>query len=254
MAKLDAEGNLLKDGNVTPDGYAVNTVQSSFMPHSSKITDQTRLLPPQIMPNIGDRLSEKGIDWAWYSGGWNQAVAGHPDHLFQFHHQPLAYFANYGDDTPGRAAHLKDEADFLEAIQNNALPPVVFYKPSGEFDEHPGIDDIVSGDNHLADLIAKIQASPAWADTAVIVTYDENGGAWDHVAPPKIDRWGPGTRIPAIIISPYAKRGFVDHTVYDTTSILRLIELRFGLAPLTTRDAAAAPLLNAFDFPQTGVR
>jgi phospholipase C len=70
---------------------------------------------------------------------------------------------------------------------------------------------------------------------------------WDHVAPPKIDRWGPGTRVPALVISPFAKKGFIDHTQYDTTSILKLIETRFGLAPLGTRDAATNDMTNAFE-------
>src|SRR5579863_9517065 len=77
----------------------------------------------------------------------------------------------------------------------------------------------------------------------VVITYDENGGFWDHVAPPKGDRFGPGTRVPTLIISPFAKRGKVDHTLYDTTSILRLITRRFGLpelAGLKTRDDAMA--------------
>jgi phospholipase C len=81
----------------------------------------------------------------------------------------------------------------------------------------------------------------------IVVTYDENGGLWDHVAPPKIDRWGPGTRVPTIVISPFAKKGFIDHTVYDTTAILKLIETRFGLAPLGTRDAASGDLTTALD-------
>ena len=83
---------------------------------------------------------------------------------------------------------------------------------------------------------------------AVIVTYDENGGFWDHVAPPKRDRWGPGVRVPTIVASPFAKTGFVDHTSYDPTSILSLIELRHGLVPLTDADTKATPLLNAFKF------
>jgi len=103
----------------------------------------------------------------------------------------------------------------------------------------------------VADLVQAVQQSPAWADTAIIITYDENGGFWDHVAPPQGDRWGPGTRVPAIIISPYAKKGFVDHTQYDTTSILKFIETRWGLAPLSARDAAANDLINAFDFAQS---
>ena len=88
------------------------------------------------------------------------------------------------------------------------------------------------------------------ASSAIIVAFDEGGGLWDHVAPPKIDRWGPGTRVPAIIVSPYAKKGFVDKTVYDTTSILRFIEWRWNLQPLGERDAKANNLLNAFDFSQ----
>jgi len=87
---------------------------------------------------------------------------------------------------------------------------------------------VQTGDEHLADLISHLQKSPQWKNMVVIVTYDENGGFWDHVAPPKGDRWGPGSRIPAIIISPFARKGYVDHTPYDTTSILRLITKRFG--------------------------
>ena len=81
----------------------------------------------------------------------------------------------------------------------------------------------------------------------IIVTYGNNGGMWDHVAPPVIDRWGPGIRVPTIIISPFAKRHFIDHTTYDTTSILKLIETRWQLLPLGPRDAQAADLTNALD-------
>jgi acid phosphatase len=90
-------------------------------------------------------------------------------------------------------------------------------------------------------VIQHLQQSPQWKNMIVVVTYDENGGFWDHVAPPKGDRWGPGTRIPALVISPYAKKGFVDHTQYDTTSILRLITKRYSLPQLpglVSRDAA----------------
>ena len=96
-------------------------------------------------------------------------------------------------------------------------------------------------------LVRRIQASPVWQDSIIIVTYDENGGTWDHVAPPRLDRWGPGTRVPTLLISPFAKRGFVDHTPYDTSSILKLIETRFHLAPLGSRDAAAYDLTNGLE-------
>jgi phospholipase C len=84
------------------------------------------------------------------------------------------------------------------------------------------------------------------------VTYDENGGFWDHVPPPVEDRWGPGTRVPTLVISPYARRDFVDHVSYDTTSILATIERRYGLAPLTTRDAVANDLRHAFKSSEAG--
>lgn len=248
VAQLDANGVLAKDGAVTPDGYAVNTSYTVNTPHPSNITDTSQLLPAQTMPTIGDRLNEKNVSWAWYSGGWNNAVAGHADPLFQFNHQPFAYFANYADGTPGRATHLKDEQDFLSALTSNNLPAVSFIKPLGSDNEHPGYASDLQGQQHVADLVSAVERSPYWADTTIIVAYDENGGFWDHVAPPKVDRWGPGTRVPAIVISRYAKKGYVDHTQYDTTSILKTIETRWNLAPLGTRDATAAPLTNAFDF------
>jgi acid phosphatase len=101
---------------------------------------------------------------------------------------------------------------------------------------------------HTVELIDAVRNGPNWKDAVIIVTYDENGGFWDHVAPPTGDRWGPGTRVPTIIISPFARRGFVDHTIYETASILALIEHRFGLTPLARRDGAARDLSASFDF------
>ncbi|HEX7970556.1 MAG TPA: alkaline phosphatase family protein, partial [Stellaceae bacterium] len=246
-AQLDGSGNLVKDGAVTPDGYAVNTLFSVYMPHPAK-ADPAQLVPPQTQRTIGDALSEKGISWAWYSGGWNDALAGKPDAVFQYHHQPFAYFEKYGDGTAARQEHLKDEADLLADIDRGVLPAVVFWKPIGELNEHPGYADTLAGDRHLHDVVEKIRKGRLWRSTAIIVTYDENGGFWDHVPPPRRDRWGPGMRVPTVIISPFAKRHFVDHTVYDTTSILKLIETRFALAPLGERDTNAGDLRNAFDF------
>jgi phospholipase C len=248
-AVLDAQGGLVKDGDLTPDGYAVNTLFPAHGPHPARI-DPRELLPPLTQPTLGDRLSEKNITWAWYSGGWNNAVAGRPDPDFQFHHQPYAYFQRYAEGTPERAAHLRDEADFLQDIERGSLPAVAFYKPLGRHNEHPGYADLLTGERWTADILGRIERSPAWPHTVVIVTYDEYGGFWDHVSPPEGDRWGPGSRVPALVISPYARKGFVDHTPYDTTSILRLIETRHGLKPLGERDAGANNLLNALDLPR----
>ncbi len=247
-ARLDSTGRLVKDGAVTPDGFAINTIQPAFMPHSPRITDPSRLLPPQDQPTIGERLSAKGISWAWYADGFAEAEAGHAPPLFQYHHQPFVYFRAYAPGTRARAGHLRDGGRLLADIDAGTLPRVTFYKPGGEDDEHPGYASIAEGDRHTAELLRHLEHGPQWHDMMVVVTYDENGGAYDHVAPPKGDRWGPGSRVPAVVISPFARRGYVDHTPYTTLSILKLIERRFGLAPLTKRDAEADDLGKALVF------
>jgi hypothetical protein len=101
VAKLDADGRMIKDGAVTPDGYAINTIDPISEPHDPKVTDDRQFLPLQTMPMIGRRLTDAGISWAWCSGGFADAAAGHPDSTFVYHHQPFAYFAYYAAGTPG---------------------------------------------------------------------------------------------------------------------------------------------------------
>ncbi len=239
----------MQDRNVRPDGYVVNDTQPIEAPNCWDLPPAQRM-PLQTLPHIGDRLDAAGVAWAWYAGGWNDAIAGHMGPLFQCHHQPFNYFADVGGDPSARPLHLKDETDFRAALRSGALPPVAWVKPYGSDNQHPGYADIARGDRWLGELLEEIAASPYWPRTAVFVTYDDYGGAWDHVAPPVVDQWGPGPRLPLVVISPWAKRGYVDHTPYDTTSILKFIEWRWGLPPLTDRDASANNLLDAFDFTQ----
>lgn len=245
-AQLDASGKLIKDGAVTPDGYAVNTSNSINL--HPKGDNPAKLVPNQTGPNIGDRLSDKGISWAWYSGGWDNVMAGKPDPTFTYHHQPFAYFTRYAEGTKGRKEHLKDETEFLEAAKKGTLPAVAFVKPIGLENEHPGESTVKGGESHAVELINAVLNGPNAKNTVIILTYDENGGFWDHVAPPVIDKWGPGSRIPALIISPFAKKGYVDHTNYETVSILAFIEKRWNLQPLSSRDQHADPLSHAFNF------
>ena len=251
--------------------WAVNTTQPTYQPYAPE-TPVNRRLPPQTAPTIGDRLSSAGVDWAWYSGGWSNAdgdtlapgwtngntpgtctdpntdrKAVYPncaDKLFQYHHQPFNYYANYAPGTAAREAHLRDEAEFIDAAMNGRLRPVSFVKPIGAENEHPGYASEHQGSDHLVDLLKAIESGPQASTTLVIVTYDEFGGQFDHVAPPDhrpgvSDQWGPGTRIPALVVSPLLKHGFaVDSTSHDTTSILATIERVFAVPSLTTRDAA----------------
>jgi len=245
---LGANGLPIKAGQLTTKAtgdYAVNTI----FPAQSPTIAGAKQLPLLTNNNIGDELSHAKVSWAWYSGGWNNAVAGTPDPLFQFHHQPFNYYANYVPKTDGRT-HLKDETDFIAAAHNGTLPAVSFVKPLGPDNEHPGYTNLLRGEQHLIDLINDVRNGPNWKDTAIVITYDEHGGFWDHVAPPTdsqhSDIWGPGSRVPTIVISPLAKRHFVDHTLYDTTSILATIERRWDLVPLGSRDANANDLRRAF--------
>lgn len=235
------------NGRVTPDGYLVNDVDPRYNPHHADVPLE-KLAPPQEALTIGDRLSEKDIAWAWYAEGWNDALAGKSQDNFIYEHQPFVYFKQFGDGTEAKKQHLLDTTDFFAALKNGTLPAVSYLKPVGMYDEHAGYSNIRASEEHAVEWIQAVQKSPYWNDTAIFLTYDDFGGPFDHVAPPVIDRWGPGGRVPLIVISPYAKKGFVDHTFYDHTSILRFIETRWGLEPLTLRDAAANDLTNAFDF------
>jgi acid phosphatase len=260
-------------GNLTPDFYAVNTMMPPYVPSGNADKGQTAVdltsattLVPQTQTTIGDLLTKAGIGWAYYAGAWDFALAHAPfaagtspaNPNFQYHHQPFNYFAAFDPATPegkaNRAAHLLDagvvtdpavlpDSRFLSDIRAGKLPPVSFYKPQGTVNEHAGYADVTDGDRHIAALLTALKASPQWSHMLVVVTYDEFGGWWDHAAPPKADRWGPGTRIPALIVSPYAKHGVVDHTEYDTTSILRFITDRWKLPVLpgiAERDKALA--------------
>lgn len=250
---------------VTPDGWSVNTTQPPYQPSyiapapggDLALADpvgnsQGQPLPPQSAPTVGDTLSAKGVSWAWYAGGWDAALAdgkqpaqakreviyqrGGAGINFQAHHQPFNYFSRYAPGTQARAEHLKDGAQFLQAIAQGQLPQVSFYKPQGPLNQHPAYADVLSGDAHIADVLEQLRRSPQWPRMLVIVTYDENGGYWDHVPPPTGagagDRWGPGARIPALLVGPMVKRGYVDSTHYDTTSIIKMLTKRFDLEPL----------------------
>lgn len=269
---------------LTPDGYAVNTMAPPYWPTWIRDPEQPdyakpglpNVMVPQTHEHIGDKLSKKHIDWAWYAGAWQATLEQfkNSDGIpkipnFQYHHQPFNYFKQQGPQNPAerqkrlRDAGLGDESStnkFLADAEAGTLPAVTFYKPQGNLNMHAGYADIASGDRHIVRALKVLRASAQWKNMVVIVTVDENGGWWDHVAPPKGDRWGPGSRVPALVVSPFARMGTVDHTVYDTASILRLITRVFQLETLDglkQRDQAMiargqtpmGDLSNALHFP-----
>jgi acid phosphatase len=266
--------------------WAVNTLQPAWEPQGTFGAPEPATDDTTLALNIGDRMSDAGVSWAWYSGGWTNAagnVGGPgwtngttpgtctdpnvstadkqypfcPDSSFQFHHQPFNYFTRYAPGTADRAAHLRDETEFLAAAQSGNLPQVSFVKPLGNENEHPGYSSEANGSDHLVDLIKAIETGPQAGNTLIVVTYDEFGGQWDHVPPPGLgttgahDQFGPGTRVPALLIGRSFTTSGVDDTVYDTTSIMATIEHQFGLQPVdargtvTPRDGLVADLANA---------
>jgi acid phosphatase len=275
-SSIDGPPSYTLSGNIAPSNYfgdntfrAINTMQPPYQPsgNAPATADTTKLfadpgkattLPPQTQMTIGDQLDAKNVTWKWYSGAWASTLATATGNRmfppnttpgsapnFQFHHQPFNYYAAFDPSThaAARTEHLKDYTDLMSDITAGTLPEVVFYKPEGDLNQHAGYASVMAGDQHIAQLVAALQASPQYANMLIVITYDENGGWWDHVAPPHGDLVGPGTRIPAIIVSPFAKQHFVDHTQYDTGSILRFLARRFQLAPLpgiAARDAALA--------------
>jgi len=266
-AQLDGEGIPLakQDNAIVAAGhgdFAVNSLQSVYLNDGSNPED---LLRGQHMITIGDRLSERGIGWAWYAGGWSLAIKAdrspqEGDILdrqlhFQWHHQPFAYFRRFDPATERgrqqRRQHLKDAGELEADIASGRLPPVAFYKPSGNLDSHPDYSTPQAGDEQLGQIAAWMQASPMKASYAIIILFDESGGFWDHAPPPmgrmagrRADFFGPGSRVPALIVSPLVRKGEIDHTPYETTSILRLITERFRLKPLPSPRARTVTSLS----------
>ena len=249
----------LRDGALAPKDangvfHAVNTMQPPYQPSGAppvagidpRLADPARpsTLPPQTQPTIGDRLSARGVSWAWYAGAWATVSAGTPEARaqiyrgkahFQPHQQPFNYYAAFDPLTnaEARTRHLRDfDSQFLADAAAGTLPSVSFYKPQASLSQQAGIANLRDGDAHLAEVVAKLEQSPQWPRMLIVITHDDNGGFYDHAPVPRGDRFGPGSRVPAIIVSPWAKKGFVDKTPYDTGSILRFITKRWSLEPL----------------------
>lgn len=258
--------------------------------------------------NIGNLLAAKGISWGWFSGGFKlpegncnkrsshvDSISGHPFNYypdvgpFQYykstanpHHLPPTSVAKIGDTD--QANHQYSLSDFWAAAKAHNMPAVSFIKAPDYQQGHPKYSDPLAEQTFLVETINKIQRLPQWNNTAIILTWDDSGGWYDHVMPPIVspsddptydrlygvnlcnlnppagysnppgysqkDKCGYGPRIPLLIISPYAKANFVDHTPTDFISILKFIEDNWNLGRIGggSLDVLANPLSNMFDF------
>jgi phospholipase C len=188
---------------------------------------------------IFDRLDRRGISWKFYAEDYD------PRQPTQAVRVPLLNSARYVA-SPKRFGRIVDLGEYYEDLRDGQLPQVAYIAPAGSSEHPPG--RIGAGEALVKRLITALSMSSAWDTSAFMWTYDDWGGWFDHVRPPRVGGGTLGFRVPALLVSPYARRGYVDSTRLDTTSILRFIEDNWELEPLARRDARANSLAGAFDF------
>lgn len=195
--------------------------------------NQTEQSPCFDFPVLGDELEAAGISWKYYIEGGMGVLA----------------VIRHVRNSPMWTQNQGTTAQFLQDAQSGQLPAVSWLILPYGGSEHPP-NSICAGDNQTAEYINAIMQGPAWTSTVIFVTYDDFGGFYDHVAPPQVDQFGLGPRVPLLIISPFAKPGYISHTLYEHSSMLKFVETRYRLQSLTARDAAASNMLDSFNFSQ----
>ena len=200
----------------------------------------SKVFPCYDIQTLADSLQTAGISWKYYAPpqgqrGYNFSTLDSINHI---RNGPL-WATNV----------VKDSTFVTDAAAG--LPAVSWVVTGGAASEHIKHGAMCAGENWTVQQINAIMNGPDWNSTAIFVTWDDFGGVYDHVPPPVADNWGLGPRVPFLIISPYAKQGYISHTKYEFSSVLKFIEERFGLSPLTNRDAAANDTTDSFDFTQS---
>jgi len=204
------------------------------------------------IPTIFDRLEAAGVSWKFYVENYDptinfrtRAAAKDVDRGAQAIWVPLLSYARYVDN-PKLFSKIVDLDQYYEDAAHGDLPAVAFIAPAGDSEHPPG--NVRAGQTLIRSLLTQLQRSPAWASSAFFWSYDDWGGWYDHVKPPQVDAYGYGFRVPALLVSPYARRGYVDHTTLDFTSALKFIETNWRVPALAERDRRANTFLGAFDF------
>lgn len=218
--------------------------------------DETNRIPAGgfgDIPTIFDRLQERGISWKFYIKDYDPTLDYRAleelDYLPpQVQWVPLLSFDRFLDD-PELSSRIVDLDEYYTDLENDTLPAVSYVLLLGAT-EHP-ISDISLGERATRTMLHTLMQSDAWENSAFFITYDDWGGWYDHVPPPRVDGRGYGFRVPALLISPYARMGHIDHTLLDHTSILKFIEENWNIPPLAERDAKANNITAAFDFSMT---
>lgn len=204
------------------------------------------------VPTIFDRLEESGVSWKFYVQNYDPSITYRNlgnvgNRASQVVWVPLLNFDRFLDD-PELSSHIVDLNQYYEDLRNGTLPAVAYIIPSGASEHPPQYP--ATGMRFVKNLIQELMRSEFWDSSAFMLVYDDWGGWYDHVPPPQVDEFGYGPRVPALLISPYARHGYIDSTELDFTSILKFIEYNWDIKPLAERDANANNFLSAFDFEQ----
>ena len=200
---------------------------------------------------IFDRLEERGISWKFYVQNYDPQITYRSlsqvsgNRASQVIWVPLLNMDRFLDD-PKLSSHIVDLNEYFVDLENGTLPEVAYIAPSGASEHPPG--SIRSGQKFVKSLIQALMRSNSWDSSAFLLLYDDWGGWYDHVSPPQVDENGYGMRVPGLLISPYARRGYIDSTMLDFTSVLKFIEENWGIEPLAARDTQAKSFMSAFDF------
>jgi phospholipase C len=203
----------------------------------------------QPIQTIVDLLSNSGLSWKYYDSPLSPTLKA-----AILNSQAFDYWNTLGAKntsfTPSYYSNFVWRGQIINDTNDGNLPQVSWVIPGGAISDHPPAN-VTNGEYWIGEVVNAIMNSAYWSSTAIILTWDDYGGFFDTVAPPTVPQYGLGFRAPAIIISSYAKAGFIDNTVYSFGSILQFIEWRFGLPSLGTQDSVSNNLLNAFDFSQS---
>lgn len=211
----------------TASGWTTNAMEKS------ELTDKT----------IIDYLLKKNISWKYYAGKRLSKVANAPKDW-----NMILHYKQHKNDSRVKK-NIVPVDTYFEDVENGKLPQVAWVMSVIEESEHPPYD-VRKGMNFVTSVVNSLMMSKYWKESAIIILWDDYGFFYDHVKPLVTDEFGPGPRVPGLVISPYAKKGFIDHSTYTTSSPLKLIETIFNLPSLTARDANSPTMLNAFDFDQ----
>jgi phospholipase C len=247
----------LADQYVLFDNYFTSAHTGSIMNRMFSVAGQPGTEDGRIpvngfgdIPTIFDRLQERGISWKYYIRNYNPELNYRAlkelDYLPpQIQWVPLLSFDRFLDN-PELSSHIVDFSEYYTDLQNGTLPAVSYVLLLGA-SEHP-VSDPQLGLITTGTMIQTLMESDAWQSSALLITYDDWGGWYDHVPPPQVDKYGYGFRVPAMLVSAYARQGFIDHTQLDHTSLLKFIESNWDIKPLAARDAKANNFISAFDF------